>query len=237
MFKEHFDKIFVINLEEATERWQIFLQELKNIGVSEEEVSRFEAIDGKSMPQKGNLKNGELGCHLSHLKIIELAQKEKYERILILEDDVEFHKNFARLFPKYIKDVPKEWDLLYFGGNHAEEPLPFSKNILRVSSTKCTHAYAIHQRMFEPLINGLISCEVMVDLYYGQIQRNYNCYIFYPHIAWQHPGKSYIRQEHVNYESIRKYRTPFKLSDFFERPGDAIRRIAEKFANKFKRLF
>jgi len=237
MFKEHFDKIFVINLNEATERWRIFLQELKNIGVSEEEVSRFEAIDGRSIPQKGTLKNGELGCHLSHLKVLETAQRENHERILIFEDDVEFDKNFVKLFPKYMKELPGEWDLLYFGGNHTEEPLPLSKNIMRVINTKCAHAYAVNQRMYQSLIDGLTTCDVMVDLYYAQIQKNYNCYIFYPHIAWQHPGKSYIRQEHVNYESIRKYRTPFKFSDFFQRPGDAIRRIAEKFAREFRKLF
>jgi GR25 family glycosyltransferase involved in LPS biosynthesis len=237
MFSDYFNKIFVINLAKATERWQIFTKELSKLGVSLNDVHRFEAIDGTQIPPLGVLKNGELGCHLSHLRILEMAQKKNYECILIFEDDVEFHRNFKLLFPKYMKQVPEGWDLLYFGGNHSEDPQPVSKNILRVTNTKCAHAYAVHKRMYQPLIDGLIKCDVMVDVYYSQVQRNFNCYTFYPHIAWQHPGKSYIRQELVNYVSIRKYRTPFKLSDLFKRPGDTIRRIIEKFARKCRQLF
>ncbi len=237
MFTNHFNKVFVINLAEATQRWQTFLLELKKIGVNESEIIHVEAVDGNLLPQKEGLKKGELGCLMSHLKIIETAQKENLESILIFEDDVNFDKKISRLFPKYIKQLPANWDMLFFGGNHSETPLPFSKNILQVMDMRCTHAYAIHQSMYQTLIDNLKNCHVPIDLFYTQIQRKYKCYVFYPHIAWQHAGESYIRKEKVDYVSIRKYRTPFKLSDLFQRPGDAIRRIAEKFARACRRIF
>jgi GR25 family glycosyltransferase involved in LPS biosynthesis len=237
MFSNHFDKIFAINLAEATERWQVFLLELQKIGVSPNEIIRMEAVDGNLLPQKEGLKKGELGCLMSHVKILQLAQQANYERILIFEDDVKFHDKFSRLFPKYIRQVPENWDMLYFGGNHSETPLPFSKNVLQVMDMRCTHAYAVHQRMYQTLIDNLQNCNVPIDIFYTQIQRKYKCYVFYPHVAWQHAGESYIRKENVNYVSIRKYRTPFKPGDLLERPGDAIRRIAEKFARACRRIF
>ncbi len=237
MFTNHFNKVFVINLAEAKQRWQTFLLELKKIGVDESEIIRIEAVDGNLLPQKEGLKKGELGCLMSHLKIIETAKNENLESILIFEDDANFDKKFSRLFPKYIRQLPENWDMLFFGGNHSVTPLPFSKNILQVMDMRCTHAYAIHQSMYQTLIDNLKDCHIPIDLFYTQIQSTYKCYVFYPHIAWQHAGESFIRKENVDYVSIRKYRTPFKLSDLFQRPGDAIRRVAEKFARACRRIF
>jgi GR25 family glycosyltransferase involved in LPS biosynthesis len=39
---------------------------------------------------------------------------KNFRKILILEDDVIFHKNFTNLFNEKIKNIPK-WKLLYFG--------------------------------------------------------------------------------------------------------------------------
>jgi GR25 family glycosyltransferase involved in LPS biosynthesis len=174
---------------------------------------------------------------MSHVQILELARKENYERVLIFEDDVEFDPDFSKLFPKYMKQVPASWDMLYFGGNHSETPLPVSKNVLRVMDMRCTHAYAVNKSMYSFLIDSLKDCHIPIDLFYTQIQKQYACYVLYPHVAWQHEGESFIRKENVNYVSIRKYRTPFKLSDFLKRPGDTIRRVVEKFAGACRRIF
>ena len=50
------------------------------------------------------------------LKILQDAVMKKYEHILILEDDIEFGKNFEKRFNEGVKDMKKlKWDLLYLG--------------------------------------------------------------------------------------------------------------------------
>jgi GR25 family glycosyltransferase involved in LPS biosynthesis len=59
-----------------------------------------------------SIKNGILGCFLSHLWCIKDAISKKHEHFLILEDDIVFHKNFNMLFKKI--DY-KKYDMIQLG--------------------------------------------------------------------------------------------------------------------------
>ena len=48
---------------------------------------------------------GSFGCLLSNIKIIENAIDNNYENILILQDDIYFHKNFNNLFSEYLRKI------------------------------------------------------------------------------------------------------------------------------------
>ena len=61
------------------------------------------------------LKPGEIGCTLSFRKVLSDAIKNNFNNILILEDDVNLVSNFEEKLNKSMKEVPKDWDIIYLG--------------------------------------------------------------------------------------------------------------------------
>ena len=53
---------------------------------------------------------------------------------LILEDDVAFEPDFNEYFSTFMKMVPKDWDMIYFGGHHYHRPKEIVPNVVRAST-------------------------------------------------------------------------------------------------------
>tara|TARA_Y100000996_G_C22544297_1_gene651198 strand:- start:949 stop:1788 length:840 start_codon:yes stop_codon:yes gene_type:complete len=133
-----FKKIFVINLYDKTERWKKISKQFKNRNI---QVERFIAVDGRCKNQGKNgclakLKTFEMiydvkisnreGLPLKELVpasslaigtilLLRAQVKNKWKHMLICEDDIELTKNIEKKFKKGIKELPKDWDLLYLG--------------------------------------------------------------------------------------------------------------------------
>ncbi len=60
------DKVVYINLAKRTDRRESIEFQLKKVGVPPEKIIRFEAIENE---------NGTLGCTLSHISVMEMAEK------------------------------------------------------------------------------------------------------------------------------------------------------------------
>ena len=130
---ENFDnpniKIFVINLEKSIDRWK-YINKQNNQNLN---LVKFNAINGNHI-NKNNIKKlidnksylyknidknrGEIGCALSHLNIWEIFKKSNDKYIIIVEDDVIFEQNLYKKINTYMKNAPKDWDIIYLGGSH-----------------------------------------------------------------------------------------------------------------------
>ncbi len=62
---------------------------------------------------------GAMGCLLSHMKIFEDAVKNKYDKILIFQDDIYFHNQFEELLDKRKWEI-KRSALFYLGATEQE---------------------------------------------------------------------------------------------------------------------
>jgi GR25 family glycosyltransferase involved in LPS biosynthesis len=64
---------------------------------------------------------GEVGHYLSFYMMFKAAYTNKYKSIFIVEDDIYFvdPRNFLSDFHQFMKDVPKNWDIIYFGMNQS----------------------------------------------------------------------------------------------------------------------
>jgi len=133
-FESLFDKIYIINLSTRTDRWEKMKKKLGRIGISK--YSRMEAVDGRTKPYLDSWKAlttrvfrghhklytpGSYGYLLSMLRIFNDAKKRNYQKILVLDDDVLFHKlaqieDYKRICDG-VQDTP-DWKIIYFGCCH-----------------------------------------------------------------------------------------------------------------------
>lgn len=203
----YFEKIYCINLERRKDRWESVKNEfIKNEII----VEKYNAIDGKIITNSSQLKDGEVGCLLSHLNILIDCQKNKVKNVLILEDDVQFCDDLNVKFSQYIKELP-DWDMLYFGANHAlcnpyenNPPIKITNHIYRILHAYSTHAYAVNQNSYQYLIDNISKMMYPLDVTYSRIQKDLRVYLFRPHLAWQSEGYSDIMEVNVDYSFLKK---------------------------------
>ena len=210
VLNKFFDAIFCLNLERRPDRKLQAEAEFKKHNINVEFVT---GIDGKLLPDPEAISKdqlpvspGDIGCTLSHLKIVQLAKERGLKQILILEDDVEFAENFNTVFPDYFSQVPEDWDFLYFGGNHSSGGLQLlsnDSNVARIFYTYTTHAYAIRESVFDAMIEVLQQKE-KVDINIGSLHSKFNSYCFRPHLAFQRESFSDILDKPTNYVHLRE---------------------------------
>ncbi len=103
--------IYIINLKRRTDRKKIMEFKIKKYNINN--YSFFDAIDG-SLPKydnlydlchakPGNLLNsrGAFGLLLTYIELLKDAYFNHYDKILILEDDISFHKNIRPMLDHY----------------------------------------------------------------------------------------------------------------------------------------
>lgn len=113
---EVFDRIYVINLPERQDRRKEVMAQFKRAGLELEpnKVEFFPAIRPSDAGKFPNI--GAHGCFMSHLNVLRRAQQEDVNRLLILEDDLDFTKYFIDNEEEVLRSLLKmTWDIAYFG--------------------------------------------------------------------------------------------------------------------------
>lgn len=136
-----FDKVFVISMKDS-ERRKYIVKTFNELGV---DFEFYDAVRGNELSEhkinsiydeeaaanhkssSWSLSKTQLGCALSHLNICKKIKKEKFERVLIFEDDVKpINRHFTEV-QEVFKELPSDWDLLYLGVKTQEKPPPYFK--------------------------------------------------------------------------------------------------------------
>jgi GR25 family glycosyltransferase involved in LPS biosynthesis len=156
------------------------------------DVSRFSAVDGEQLkvPSHWERPAGAYGCLLSHLEVVREARTRGVREVLIFEDDVVFDDQFDAKFRDYIDQLPPDWDMLFFGALHKDEPISVADNIARITKANSTYAYAIKHTAFDAFIELNARAETVLDHNSFVLQRQFNCYCFMPNLAWVETGYS-----------------------------------------------
>ncbi len=120
---EGIDCAYCINLDVRKEKWDSMQQKLTAQGVKANRVSAIngwqeitrEHIKKIQKPYKAGLNRGRIGCLLSHLSVLNNAKNQNFNRILILEDDVDFIADMKTLssYLEKLSAVDPEWDILF----------------------------------------------------------------------------------------------------------------------------
>lgn len=203
MLNEYFEHIYCINLKKRPNRWKEVLKEFEKINCK---VERFEAVDGQNFKHlaQGNIMPGDIGCIKSHINILKKMIDENIEKILVFEDDVVFEKDFNIKFKEYYEEIPENWDIVYLGGNNRKPLTKISDHIFKTTGTLTTHSYFINLKAARELYNIFLQWDykIQVDNTFVEYQNIGNVYIFRPHLAFQAPGYSDIREGFRNYDRV-----------------------------------
>jgi len=158
-----FTKTVCINLDRRPDRWQRIQAELALHGF--QSVERFAAIDGNDVEKPAHWTHtaGAYGCLLSHVAVVTEARDSGAANILIFEDDAVLDPEFAEKFARFSQEVPDDWDMLYFGALHKDQPIKVSEHVGRITKANSTFAYAVRNTVFDEFIELNSRAEDVLD--------------------------------------------------------------------------
>lgn len=215
-----YDQIYVINLEtDALRRMKmedlIMTYSLGKLG----HVKYFQAIDKRNMSPPKYFKgpSGAYGCTLSHIAVLQDALLNKYENILIFEDDLIIHKHFWD-YDWY--NIPKDAKIIYLGATQTSWSLiQIEGNFYRAKNTFGTTAYAVHgsTTMDHILSMWNQSPTLPIDELLAKFQVNHPCYVCFPNLFIQTVEESHIRSDDKRWDMkniSKRLRWDLSLYDF-----------------------
>jgi hypothetical protein len=196
---EFFPYKVCINLDKRSDRWEKMLSRFAQHNI--ERVVRFPALDGKTLelPPSWDYFPGAYGCLRSHLAVIEEAREQARQSVLIFEDDAVFDPELNARFAECVTQLPQDWDMVLFGGLHGEPPRRVSPNVMKVTYSLSTYAYAMKHTIYEGFIEVNRQALKVLDENTRSLQNLFSCYCFMPHLAWVEEDYSDVSEERTNH--------------------------------------
>jgi glycosyl transferase family 25 len=193
-----------INLDRRPERWKRMESRFSEFDLWP--VERFAAVDGarEQIPEGWPESPGAYGCLQSHLAVVLQARALKRESVLIMEDDILFDPRFHDKFRERIGGLPDNWDMLFFGCLHSDQPTPVTAGLSKLRGSFSTFMYAIRQTAYDAFIRLNSRAKQAVDRNNTILQRLFNCYCFVPHLTWVDVGYSDAQEAPTNHWYIRE---------------------------------
>jgi GR25 family glycosyltransferase involved in LPS biosynthesis len=194
---------FYINLESRPDRKSHVEEQLKLIGIN---ATRFNAI---------KLKNGALGCSMSHLKCLEIARQQNLDHILIVEDDIKFldPSLFVNQMNKFLNNH-KTWDVVLVAGNNIPPYKVIDDSCVKITKCQTTTGYMVKSHYFDTLIDNIregIKHLIVepdkhvlyaIDKYWFRLQDKHLWYLITPLTVTQREDYSDIEKRPTNYTNV-----------------------------------
>lgn len=187
------DKVVYINLPHRTDRNHQIKNELSVF--PPEKILRFNAIQHE---------NGGIGCSMSHIGVLELAIKNKWRNVLIVEDDMKWVKieEGDGILSRLIR---RPYDVIMLSGHEVK----YNKTSYKLKHACARTAYLVSNQYYEKLLSnfkeglGHLEKEYIGiyrgDRYWNRLQETDNWYIVIPQMCVQSPSFSDIEKKPVNY--------------------------------------
>ena len=230
----YFDKVYVINLTERTDRLAEVSAALERVHMpfTAGKVERFSAT--KSTESLGFPSPGVRGCFLSHLAVLRQALEQNLASVLVLEDDVEFSNCLPRVASSIGEQLNNySWSFAYLGYYQVEGAERAWRMTSSVSLREytgevlCCHAYAVSSSALPELVayleqtmleeNGRIDIDGAFNNY--RIEKDALTLLVDPQVAWQRASHSDIHEVSWRRSSIvrKLFAPPRKRKNFLHR--------------------
>jgi glycosyl transferase family 25 len=190
--ESYFDRIYCLTLRRRKDRRASAEAVFEYLDIPS---SSIEWVFGPDRPLDHTGKpNGNQGCTAGHRMILDDIIKEGVPRALVFEDDIAIAYDSPEmkhllepqsLFEQYVNEVPADWDMLYLGGQYADNPQRrVAEHVIRFNRMLTTSSYGVTldmARRMAPNISGVGP----IDSLYGGFQPEGNCYVFSPRLFTQ----------------------------------------------------
>lgn len=125
---DYFDRVVCLNLAERKDRKNFVQNQFKQMGLTgivwHEAVIHPYAdmiVQAFNSSKKGAFtKPNEFNCAREHYEIVKQAYLDGCKSVLVMEDDIKFFKGNEKennaVLKKFLENVPKDWNILRFGG-------------------------------------------------------------------------------------------------------------------------
>jgi len=200
------DAVYYINLDHRTDRNTNFINEMNKINFPSDKIFRVSAVYKPSQ--------GDLGCSLSHIKVLEQFINSNFNNCIIFEDDFEFtlnpHQINDALFNLFYYNI--DFDVCMLASNTIYDlntNYPFLKKII---SAQTASGYIVSKKFAITLLDNYIrgatllqqsyndgnkNSEYCVDQYFKLLQPNSNWLVFEPKLGKQLSSYSDIQNSYV----------------------------------------
>jgi glycosyl transferase, family 25 len=171
---------FLINLDRATERMQQMDDQLQQLNIPytrisgilgdllEDPIKEFDEIGYQIRTGKHKNKR-EIGCYLSHIKVLKAFLETDHSHALILEDDARLPDDIIPLLDSALEHT-NYWDLLRLSssrkGNFIEIATLINQHKLTINTNvlKNTAAYMINRKGAERCLKHLFPMQLPYDV-------------------------------------------------------------------------
>lgn len=193
---DHFDRIFLINLPERTDRLMESLSECERIGIK----NRIEIREG--------IKKGHQGFMQTVYNIFD--DVDPSETILILEDDIKWVNRPIQSLSVAMEQVRwEDWSILYLGALTKQRLNLRYPNWYHLKYGYCCHAIAFNKSIIpvvKMLMKSFLNKNAVLDqLLVQYIQPIYSCYLISPMIADQRVSFSNLENKKTNYNLLKNF--------------------------------
>lgn len=208
-----------INLDSRPDRLTQLLPQLRQIGV----------VNPVRVPAV-HTSNGAIGCTMSHIRCIEIAQQNEWPQVCIVEDDfrcvdpARFRQSLAAFAAMSASvdagEAPASpihgWSVLMLGGNNVPPytKLPGVDCCVRVGRCLTTVAYIVRRHAYSKVIQNLRDGVALLlrnpdkgeqyacDVFYARLQAEGDWYLLTPLTVTQLAGHSDIERRMVDYDRL-----------------------------------
>jgi GR25 family glycosyltransferase involved in LPS biosynthesis len=210
------DAVLYINLDERKDRDEEIKAEMSRIGLPENKIHRVSAVKRKW---------GALGCALSHIACMEFIIENRWNKVLILEDDAGFEDKDEKRWNKGLTDIKNmidksgvkntdsKWDVILLGGFVRDPNGPEKsehETLWKTRNTSCLHAYIVRGE-YAPKILEVFHYSVQmlmknppnhkqyfIDNSISKLMETDRWYISIPTLAYQRESYSDIEGKQAN---------------------------------------
>jgi mannosyltransferase OCH1-like enzyme len=244
---------FYLNLDSRTDRK---LEMESQLVKTKHNIIRYSAFDGKLLDKSNEFKETinnfgkyQYATYLSHLGMLKTARDNKWDKVIILEDDIQICDEFDDRLNLALEMLPNDFDIFYLGVNEQKNTKFTRQNdwLWLVKETYGCFGMIINGNKLNSIIEIIESEKIAVDhIIKNKIQPKNNCYVFLPFMVYVKDNFSDIWGKYRTLPHIKKYysdsitlpeESRYKIPKIIHQiwVGDQTKRPT-KFINKCKEL-
>lgn len=187
--KQYYFNIYLISLEKDVDRRNNILNNIDVddiYSVNGKYINRDKLIKDNIIVNNCTLKNGEIGCYLSHVHFLKKSLKNN-NLTLLLEDDIDITTKNLEEIQKVIDNAPDDFEILFIGHNYYEEH--FDKENYNTENYNYKHVNLVfgcqcyvfnNKKISDDQIQKLFPMDLPYDL---KLPLIFKCYIVTPKIV------------------------------------------------------